>query len=160
MSPNPIDVKGLEQLVVPASMTRVAACARHFKVESMVNAASDRRTSPLLSSGAQPCEFTGFGAMDVSKPYRFIRFGAMDVTKPYGFIRFGAQDFTKPSRFIGFGARDVTKPYRFIGVGAVGGPGIDDKRCCLCKALQSGVDGPCCIGPSDFIPSVQWSPTL
>jgi hypothetical protein len=28
----------------------------------------------------KPCEFIGFGAMDVTKPYRFKWFGAMDVT--------------------------------------------------------------------------------
>ena len=37
-------------------------------------------------------KFTGFGAMDFTKPYK----GAMDVTKPYKFIGFGAMDFTKP----------------------------------------------------------------
>ena len=42
--------------------------------------------------GTKPCEFIGFGAMEVTKPCEFIGFGAMEVTKPYEFIGFGAME--------------------------------------------------------------------
>ncbi len=38
--------------------------------------------------GAQPYEFIGFGAMDVTKPYQFIWFGDLHGAKPYEFIGF------------------------------------------------------------------------
>ncbi len=48
-----------------------------------------------------PCEFIGFGAMDVTKPYKLMGFGglAMHVAKPYKFIGFGAMDVTKSIEF-------------------------------------------------------------
>ena len=64
-------------------------------------------------------EFTGFGAMEVTKPYEFIGFGAMEVTKPY--------------EFIGFGARDATKPYEFHRVwGQDPWNTASEDRCALC----------------------------
>jgi hypothetical protein len=50
--------------------------------------------------GQGPCEFIGFGAMDVTKPYKFIGFVAMDVAKPYEFIGFGAMDVNRLYEFI------------------------------------------------------------
>ncbi len=38
----------------------------------------------------RPCEFVGFGVMEVTKSFKFVGFGAMEVTKPYRFIGFGA----------------------------------------------------------------------
>ena len=45
---------------------------------------------------SKPCEFIGFGAMDVTKPYKLIRFGAIAITKPYKFIGFGAKAVGQP----------------------------------------------------------------
>ncbi len=38
-----------------------------------------KRATVLVHWVTKPCEFIGFGAMEVPKPYRFIGFGAMEV---------------------------------------------------------------------------------